>query len=66
MYRYGLKEEVKDELIRYRALVDIYEALIEASISIDDKLYERRIERKYDNKGRSFTSDRQPNIRRRV
>jgi len=46
MYRRGLKEIVKDELMRYRGDVDTLNALIEASIELDDKLYERSMEKR--------------------
>jgi len=46
MYRRGLKETVKDELMRYGGDVDTLNALIEASIELDDKLYERSLEKR--------------------
>jgi len=46
MYRRGLKETVKDELMRYGGDVDTLNALIEASIELDDKLYERTMEKR--------------------
>jgi hypothetical protein len=65
MYRRGLKEEVKDELMRYSARTDSLNLLIQASIEIDDRLYERRMEKKYDGKGRydpEFRNNNRPNI----
>ena len=47
MYYRGLKDNVKDELLRYGAAQDILERLIKAAIEVDDKLYERTIERHY-------------------
>ena len=47
MYYRGLKDNVKDELLRYRAAQDTLERLIKAAIEVDDKLYERAIEKRY-------------------
>ena len=47
MYYWGLKDNVKDELLRYRAAQDTLERLIKAAIEVDDKLYERTIEKRY-------------------
>jgi hypothetical protein len=44
MFRRGLKENVKDELMRIINSLDI---LIRTAIDIDDKLYERAIEKKH-------------------
>lgn len=41
MYCRGLKENVKDELIRSGGLFQNIEQLIKEAIEIDDKLYER-------------------------
>lgn len=55
MYRRGLKENVKDELMRdgqdYGSLAE----LIEITIRLDDKLYERAMEKRFDGepKGRA-------------
>lgn len=46
MYRRGLKESVKDELMRYGGNLHALPKLIEASIELDDKLYERMIEKR--------------------
>ena len=48
MYKRGLKDGVKDELMRTSAYINTLSALITMSIDIDDKLYERAMERKYD------------------
>jgi hypothetical protein len=50
MYRKGLRDDVKDELIRYRTPVDNLGQMIEATSIIGDQLYERHLERKYDGK----------------
>ena len=47
MYRRGLKENVKDELMRAGMKIEDLNDLIRASIEIDDNLYERTIERRY-------------------
>jgi hypothetical protein len=39
---------VKDKLIRTRAKIETLEELIRETINIDDKLYERKIEDRYD------------------
>jgi hypothetical protein len=63
MYRRGLKDEVKDELIRYPAYLNDIQQLYAASIEIDDRLYERRMEKKYDGKGRhDIETNNRPNI----
>jgi hypothetical protein len=48
IYRRGLKSAVKDELMRTRAKIETLEELIRETIDIDDKLYERKIEDRYD------------------
>ena len=56
MFRRGLKDNVKDELIRDRRRIDSLERLIKAVINIDDKLYERAIEKRFDDpRGRAGT-----------
>jgi hypothetical protein len=47
IYRRGLKSAVKDELIRTRVKIEILEELIRETINIDDKLYKRKIEDRY-------------------
>ena len=47
MYRNGLKEHVKDELIRSSAATDTLDRLIIEAIRIDDMLYERGIEKRH-------------------
>ena len=47
IYRRGLKENVKDELMRSGATTDTLEDLICDSIRIDDMLYERQMEKRY-------------------
>jgi hypothetical protein len=48
IYRRGLKENVKDELIRTGEKIENLDKLIRVIIEIDDNLYERAIERRYD------------------
>lgn len=47
MYRNGLKENVKDELMRSGASLETLENLIVESIRIDDMLYERQMEKRH-------------------
>ena len=48
MYRRSLKENVKDELIRASIKIESLDDLIYITIEIDDNLYERTIEKRYD------------------
>jgi hypothetical protein len=48
MYRRGLKENVKDELMRTGEKIEDLDDLIRATIEIDDNLYERSMERRHD------------------
>jgi hypothetical protein len=65
MYRKGLRDDVKDELMRYRTPVDNLGQMIEATSIIGDQLYERHLERKYDGKTTRAPAYRNtPNIRR--
>lgn len=45
-YRKGLKDFVKDELLRYSGTTDTLETLIEAACKIDNDWYERNMEKK--------------------
>lgn len=47
MYRRSLKENVKDELIRTGQKIENLDELIRITIEINDNLYERSIERRY-------------------
>jgi hypothetical protein len=47
IFRRGLKENVKDELIRNSSIIDLLDILIRTAIDIDDKLYKRAIEKKH-------------------
>jgi len=47
MFRRGLKENVKDELMRNGGIIDSLDILIRTAIDIDDKLYERAMEKKH-------------------
>lgn len=57
MFRRGLKQSVKAELMRYSGRITSMEELIEASIEMDDKLYELSMEERFDKvpRGRSGT-----------
>ena len=57
MYRRGLKDHVKDELVRTGASIDDLETLMKESIDIDDKWYERAMEKRHDkgSRGRAGT-----------
>lgn len=48
MFRRGLKENVKDELMRAGMKIENLDDLIRAAIEIDDNLYERAMERRHD------------------
>ena len=52
MYRRKLKEQVKNELMRDEQTYETLDELIEIFIDLDDKLYERVMKRKYDEKPR--------------
>lgn len=47
MFCYGLKENVKDELMRNSGIINTLDILVRTAIDINDKLYERAIEKKY-------------------
>ncbi|KAM0711445.1 hypothetical protein Q7P35_002185 [Cladosporium inversicolor] len=47
MFRRGLKENVKDELMRNSGIIDSLDVLIRTAIDIDNKLYERAMEKKH-------------------
>ena len=46
MYWQELKNNVKDELMCYEAMIEILKELIKAAIEINDKLYERAMKKK--------------------
>jgi hypothetical protein len=46
MYEKGLKDPVKDELMRYGGNTERLSDLIAAAIEVDDKLYERNLEKR--------------------
>ena len=50
MYRRELKEQVKNELMRDERAYETFDELIEIFIDLDDKLYERVMKKKYDEK----------------
>ena len=56
MYYRGLKDNVKDELMRYGARQDTLDRLIRACIEIDNKLYERQVEKRYTRQDRGRPS----------
>ena len=47
MFQRGFKNNVKNELMRYEGEINTLEDFIEAAIELDDKLYERVIERRH-------------------
>jgi hypothetical protein len=47
IFRYSLKENVKDELIYNSSIIDLLDILIRIAIDIDNKLYKRAIEKKH-------------------
>ena len=52
MYRRELKEQIKNELMRDERIYETLDELIEIFIDLDDKLYERAMEKKYDEEPR--------------
>ena len=48
IYRRGLKEYIKDELLRIGAALKILDELMTEAINIDDKWYDRAMEKKRD------------------
>ena len=52
MYRRELKEQVKNEFMRDERTYETLDELIEIFIDLDDKLYERVMKKKYDEKPR--------------
>ena len=56
MYYRGLKDDVKDKLMRLGASYDTLEEIIQDAIEIDDKLYERKIEKRYNGQYRGRSS----------
>jgi len=49
MYYRGLKDNVKDELMRHGARQSTLEELCRTAIDVDDRLYERYIEKRHTN-----------------
>jgi hypothetical protein len=48
MFRRGLKDNLKDEIMRNgKSISDMFD-LIEVAIDFDDKLYERAMKKRYD------------------
>jgi len=57
MFRRGLKDNLKDEIMRDGRTLSDMSDLIEVAIDLDDKLYERAMEKRYDQpRGRAGTS----------
>jgi len=57
MFRRGLKDNLKDEIMRDGRSINDMSDLIEVAIDLDDKLYERAMEKRYDQpRGRAGTS----------
>ena len=50
MYRRKLKEQIKNELMRDERIYETLDEFIEIFIDLDDKLYERAMKKKYDEK----------------
>ena len=48
MYRRGLKEQVKDELMRSEAVLESLDELQKEAIRINDNLFERAMEKRHD------------------
>ena len=58
MFKRGLKENIKNELMKLESPPKTLRELINAAITIDDKLYERVIEHKYDSKVGSINANK--------
>jgi len=57
MFRRGLKDNLKDEIMRDGRTLSDMSDLIEVAIDLDDKLYERAMKKRYDQpRGRAGTS----------
>lgn len=50
IFRRGLKDKVKEELIRAGEDIDNLISLVKVSIDLDDKLYELNIEKRHDHR----------------
>jgi len=48
MFRRGLKDNLKDEIMRNERFINDMFDLIEVVIDFDDKLYERAMKKRYD------------------
>ena len=46
IYRQGLKENIKNKLIRYTGRIELLDKFIQASIKLDNKLYKQAIEKR--------------------
>ena len=55
MYRRKLKKQVKNKFMRDERIYEILDELIEIFIDFDDKLYERIMKKKYDEKSKERT-----------
>ena len=49
MYQQELKNNVKDELMCHKVMIETLKELMKAAIEIDDKLYERAMKKRYNN-----------------
>ena len=47
MFRKGLKNNVKDELLYYKKIINSINSLIRALIKVNNKLYKRAIKKKF-------------------
>ena len=56
MYYTRLKDDVKDELMRLGASYDTLELIIQDAIEINNRLYERKIEKRYNRQYRGRSS----------
>ena len=52
IFKRGLKDNIQDELIRYRGIINDLEDLIKVLIELNNKLYQRSIEKLERNRGR--------------
>ena len=65
MFKRGFKENIKDKLIKLESLPKTLRELINIAITINNKLYKRVIEYKYNNKIRNINVNKLYNNYRR-
>ena len=54
MFRKKLKDNIKNELFRYKRIINSINSLIRVLIKVDNKLYKRVIKKKFNNQVRTY------------